>query len=63
MNISEKLKYQRKKNGLSQNDVAKKLHITRQAISQWEREESYPELENLHLISSIYHINLSYFFD
>ncbi|GEO58968.1 helix-turn-helix domain-containing protein [Companilactobacillus bobalius] len=63
MGMSEKLKYQRKKNGLSQGDVAKKLNITRQAISQWERGESRPDLENLHLISGIYHVDLSYFFD
>lgn len=61
MNMSKKLKYQRKKNNLSQGDVAKRLHITRQAISQWETERSRPDLENLQLISQIYKVNLTYF--
>ena len=33
--------------GLSQNDVAEKLFVTRQAVSRWERGETVPEVETL----------------
>ena len=37
----------RKKEGLSQNDAADRLFVTRQAVSRWERGETVPEAETL----------------
>ena len=37
----------RKEVGYSQNEVADKLHVTRQAVSRWERGETVPEIETL----------------
>jgi transcriptional regulator with XRE-family HTH domain len=47
------LKSERTKQGLSQSDLATKLHVARQTISKWETGESYPNLDVLLSISEI----------
>lgn len=56
--LSHNLQTARKKTGLSQNDVANLLHITRQSVSQWENGHSCPDLQNLQLLSEIYQISI-----
>ena len=51
MNLSEKILYCRKKAGLSQEALAEKLGVSRQAISKWETGESVPELSKLVLLA------------
>ena len=41
--IGEKLSKLRKENGISQEQLAEKLNISRQAISKWENNESLPD--------------------
>jgi len=50
--LGEKLKSSRVKKGFSQNDVAEELHISRQSISKWENDISYPDLDNLVKLST-----------
>ena len=56
--IADKLIDLRKKKGLSQESVAEKLGISRQAISRWERAESAPDINNLAELSKLYEISL-----
>ena len=42
----------RKKAGFSQNQVSDELHVTRQAVSRWERGETVPEVETLQALSA-----------
>ncbi|GFK28007.1 helix-turn-helix domain-containing protein [Tetragenococcus halophilus] len=58
MELDKRLKVARKNAGLSQNEVAEKLHISRQAISQWENGRSYPDLDNLTLLSQLYQVDI-----
>ena len=48
----------RKQNGLSQEEVADKLGISRQAVSKWERAEASPDTDNLILLSKLYNVTL-----
>lgn len=48
----------RKKNGYSQDGLAERLNISRQAVSKWERAESLPDTENLIALSRLYNITL-----
>jgi len=48
----------RKKNRYSQEDLAEKLGVTRQAVSNWERAEALPDTENLIALASLYKITL-----
>jgi len=56
--IADRLIELRKKNGLSQEELADKLSISRQAISKWERGESLPDTENLIALSKLYSVSL-----
>ncbi|MCL2847255.1 MAG: helix-turn-helix domain-containing protein [Firmicutes bacterium] len=57
-NIADKLTELRKKQRLSQDELAEKLGISRQAISNWERAESLPDTENLIALSRLYNITI-----
>ena len=58
MELAERLKAQREKLGLSQGDVAERLHITRQTVSRWETGKGTPDLENLVLLSEVYQVTV-----
>ncbi len=58
MNLGKNLKEAREKAGYSQSDVAEKLNISRQAVSRWENGWSYPDVENLVILSQMYKISL-----
>lgn len=56
--IANKLVELRKKNGLSQEELADKLGISRQAVSKWERAESSPDTDNLICLAKLYNVSL-----
>ena len=60
MKLSEKLYLLRKKNGLSQEQLAEKLDVSRQAISKWESGVSFPESEKLVAISTYFNVSVDY---
>lgn len=47
MNFNEKLQSLRKSNGITQDELAEKLKVTRETISKWECGESTPDFRNL----------------
>ncbi|MBE6115166.1 MAG: helix-turn-helix transcriptional regulator, partial [Erysipelotrichaceae bacterium] len=47
MSFGENLRMIRKEKGLSQEDLAELLEVSRQAISKWEMDMGYPEVEKL----------------
>ena len=59
MNTSEVLKNIREKNGLTQEEMAEKLFVTRQAVSRWETGETIPNTETLKLISRTFDISIN----
>lgn len=63
MNLSEKIIKIREENNLTQDEVAEKIFVTRQAISKWERGVSYPSLDVLRLISKEFKISMNYLLD
>ncbi len=56
--IGEYLSYLRKQNNLSQEDLAEKLNISRQAISNWERDKTQPDTSTITKLSQIYSISV-----
>ena len=56
--IANKLVELRKNHELSQEELAEKLGISRQAISKWERAESSPDTDNLIALAKLYDISL-----
>ena len=57
-NLPAKLKELRKKNHYSQEYVAEKLNISRQAISQWENGKAYPDIDNLVLLAELFGVSV-----
>ncbi|MEE8825003.1 HTH-type transcriptional regulator ImmR [Lentilactobacillus sunkii] len=58
MRFGERLKQARIKNGLTQKQVADQLNLSRQTISSWETENSYPDIDSLIKLSNFYQISL-----
>lgn len=56
--IADRLVELRKKNGLSQEQLADKLGLSRQAVSKWERAEASPDTDNLICLAKLYNISL-----
>lgn len=57
MSLGEKLLKLRKKKGLSQEEVADKLYVTRQTISKWETDQSMPDFDKVVPICQLYEIS------
>lgn len=60
MNLADKLVAQRKKKGISQEELADMLDVSRQSVSKWESTQCAPELNKLVQISEIYGVSLDY---
>lgn len=56
--IANRLCAYRKKQGLSQEELAEKIGVSRQAVSKWERAEASPDTDNLILLSQVYGVTL-----
>lgn len=60
--IGAKLKELRTKNNITQDELASKLYLSRQAVSRWETCKSIPDYQTLILICKFYNVNMDYFF-
>ncbi|MBQ8309107.1 MAG: helix-turn-helix transcriptional regulator [Clostridia bacterium] len=60
MKLEEKIAYLRKKNGWSQEELAFRLDVSRQAVSKWEMGASLPDLDNVLKMSEIFGCSTDY---
>lgn len=58
MKIGDKLKEARLKNNMTQEEVAEKIFVSRQSISNWENNKTYPDIGNVIALSDLYEISL-----
>lgn len=58
MKIGDKLKDARLKKSMTQEEVAEKLFVSRQSISNWENNKTYPDIGNVIALSDLYEISL-----
>ena len=58
MEIGNQIKKYRNELGLSQEELADKIFVTRQTISNWENEKNYPDIKSLVMLSSLFGISL-----
>ncbi|MGN7896571.1 helix-turn-helix transcriptional regulator, partial [Bacillus sp. 22475] len=58
MNLGSQLKKFRESKSFSQEDVARKVGVTRQAVYKWESNKSYPDIDNLILLSDLYEVTI-----
>ena len=58
MEFNEKLQKLRKRNGLTQEELAEKLYVSRAAISKWESGKGYPSIDSLKALSQFFSVTL-----
>ncbi len=58
MTLGETIQSLRKSHGLSQDALAERLEVSRQAVSKWERDEAVPELDKLIALSQVFEVTL-----
>ena len=60
MNIADRIQYLRKQKGYSQEELADKVGVSRQAVSKWESEQSMPDLEKIIVMSDLFEVTTDY---
>jgi len=60
MNLGEKILHLRKLRGMSQEELAAQITVSRQAISKWELGESIPDTENVVQLSKLFGVSTDY---
>ena len=60
MILADKIIEERKKNGWSQEELANKLGVSRQAVSKWESSGSIPDLQRILLMSELFGVTTDY---
>ena len=58
MEIGKQIRKYRTELKLSQDDLADKIYVTRQTISNWENDRNYPDIRSLVLLSNVFGISL-----
>lgn len=58
MNLADNLKRIRKEHNLSQEQLADKLNVSRQAVSKWESGQAYPEMDKMLQLCQIFNLNI-----
>lgn len=58
MEIGQQIIRYRKQQALSQEELAEKVYVSRQSISNWENDKTYPDIHSLLLLSQIFQVNL-----
>lgn len=60
MNISDRIQNLRKIKGISQEELADKVGVSRQAVSKWESEQSNPDLDKIIIMSDYFEVTTDY---
>lgn len=57
MTVGEKIQLYRKNLGLSQEELGKRLHVSRQTVSLWEKDQTIPTIDNIALLKDIFNVS------
>ena len=60
MNIADRIQILRKSRGISQEELAEKMGVSRQAVSKWESEQSSPDIDKIVLLSEYFDVTTDY---
>lgn len=58
MELARQLKAKREEHGLSQDEVAKAIFVSRQTVSNWETDKTYPDVQSLLLLSQLFGVSI-----
>ena len=60
MKLAERIQYLRKMKGISQEELAEKAGVSRQAVSKWESDQSTPDVEKIIIMSDYFGVTTDY---
>lgn len=60
MNLANRIQHLRRSKGISQEELANKLGVSRQAVSKWESEQTSPDLDKIILLSDFFDVTTDY---
>ena len=60
MNMADRIQHLRRSKGISQEELADKVGVSRQAVSKWESEQSTPDIEKVILLSDFFDVTTDY---
>lgn len=60
MNLADRIQYLRKSKGISQEELADRVGVSRQAVSKWESEQSTPDIERIIIMSDFFGVTTDY---
>ena len=60
MNISDRIQQLRRTSGISQEELADKIGVSRQAVSKWESEQSVPDVDKIVAMSNYFDVTTDY---
>lgn len=60
MNMADRIQYLRKAKGISQEELADQVGVSRQAVSKWESEQSMPDLDKVIAMSDFFGVTTDY---
>ena len=63
MTLGEKIKEARKQYGLSQEQLAEKMSVSRSAIAKWETDKGLPDIDNLKALAGFLNVSVDYLLD
>ncbi len=63
MTLGEKIKEARKAAGLSQEQFAEKMNVSRSAVAKWETDKGLPDIGNLKVMADLLHVSVDYLID
>ncbi|MBO4471188.1 MAG: helix-turn-helix transcriptional regulator [Clostridia bacterium] len=58
MELGKRLKEYRSQSGMTQDELAERLYVTRQTISNWENDKSYPDIHSLLMLGELFNVSL-----
>lgn len=58
MELGSQIKQYRKRDKLSQEELARKIYVSRQSISNWENDRSYPDIHNIMMMSVLFKVSI-----
>ena len=58
MNLGSQIKKYRSELSISQDELAEKLFVSRQSVSNWENDKTYPDIKSLLLLSEVFQVRV-----
>lgn len=58
MSLGENLQFLRKKENITQEQLAEQLEVSRQSVSKWESDTAYPEMDKILQICDLFHVSM-----